>query len=157
MFQGHFSYYVRNKLQRLLRLHFPDINFRFVFTNPLTIGSFFKHKDRMPDRLCSKVVYDYMCPICNDRYIGSTARNLLIRIAEHKGFSYRSGMQLTNPSASMIRDHSRKKDHLIKEDSFKILFRANNVSDLRIAETLSIIEHKPSLNSNDMAIKLNVM
>ena len=156
-FQGHFSYYIRNKLQRLLKLHFPDINFRFIFTNSLTVGSFFKHKDRMPDKLCSKVVYEYCCPVCKDRYIGSTTRNLKIRIAEHKGISYRSNMQLSNPNVSMIREHSRDRDHLIKEDNFNILFRANNASDLRIAETLFIIEHKPNLNSHDSAIKLNVV
>ena len=71
-------------------------------------------------------------------------------------WTYRSSFQLTNPSVSMIRDHSRQHDHLIREDSFSILFKANNGSDLRIAETLFIIEQKPGLNSNETAVKLNI-
>ena len=107
--------------------------------------------------MCSNVVYSYTCPVCTARYIGSTCRNLTIRIAEHKGFSYRSGIQLLNPSASMIRDHSRNQDHLIKEEGFRILYKAKNRFDLRIAETLNIIEQKPSLNSNETAVKLNIV
>ena len=42
----------------------------------------------------------------------------------------------------MIRNHSRDKDHFIKDDSFRILFRAANKYDLRIAETLNIIQKK---------------
>ena len=103
------------------------------------------------------MVYNYCCPDCNDRYIGSTTRNLKIRVSEHKGFSFRSGIQLTNPGISRIRDHSRKKDHLIREENFKIIFRASNKFDLRIAETLCILDQKPTLNSNDTAIKLNIV
>lgn len=40
-FQGH-SYYLRNRLQRLLILHFPDISFIFIFTNTITIDFFFQ-------------------------------------------------------------------------------------------------------------------
>ena len=156
-FQGHYSYFIRNKLQKLLGSYLPDISFRFIFTNSLTIGSYFKYKDRIPNVMCSNVVYEYTCPVCKARYIGSTCRNLTIRIAEHKGFSFRTGKQLANPNASMIRDHSRRQDHLIRDEAFKILFKANNKFELRIAETLNIIESKPTLNSNDTAIKLNLM
>ena len=156
-FQGHYSYHIRNKVQKLLKLHLPDISFRFIFTNSLTIGSFFRYKDKIPDSLCSNVVYDFQCPVCRARYIGSTCRNLRIRISEHKGFSYRSNKPLTNPSASMIREHSRHLDHPIKENSFRILFKAYNRNDLRIAETLNIIDQKPTLNSYETCIKLNLL
>lgn len=45
----------------------------------------------------------------------------------------RSGNQLTNPSTSMIRDHSRQQDYFIKEECFRMLSKANNKFELRIA------------------------
>ena len=122
-FLGHFSYQLRNTMSNLLKVHFPDIDFRFIFVNRNTIGSLFKVKDSIPVPLCSNVVYCFTCPDCMSRYIGSTSRNLKIRIAEHKGISYRTGTKITIPSFSRIREHSMTCNHTINEQDFSIRFR----------------------------------
>ena len=151
---GHFSYHIRNTLSSLLRKHVPNVQFRFIFTNKNTIGSLFKFKDAVPTSLCSKIVYCFSCPDCKSRYIGSTFRNLKIRISEHLGVSYRTNAQITHPSFSKIREHALSCKHTISEQDFNIKFRAQCNSDLRIAESLFIIKDKPELNGTEVATKL---
>ena len=156
-FSGHFSYQLRNTLSILLRKHMPNINYKFIFVNRNTIGSLFKVKDNIPDSLCSNIVYGFTCPDCTDRYIGSTSRNLKIRMSEHRGVSYRTNANITNPSFSRIREHAKDHSHRIREEDFEILFRAKHTSELRIAESLLIIKEKPNLNGTELATKLLIM
>ena len=153
-FLGEYSYHVRNTLSVLLKKTIPDVNFRFIFVNNNTIGSLFKCKDSIPTLLCSGVVYRYQCPDCMSRYFGSTSRNLKIRISEHKGLSYRTNANITKPSFSKIRDHAIECNHPVSEQGFTIRYRAKNISDLRIAESLCIIKEKPELNGTEFATKL---
>ena len=88
------------------------------------------------------------------RYYGSTSRNLKIRIAEHKGISYRTGTPITTPSFSRIREHAIACNHSINEDNFSIKYRAKCASDLRIAESLVIMKEKPDLNGTEIATRL---
>lgn len=156
-FYGHLSYHIRSSLSKSLKDCFPDFSFRFVFTNNYTIGSFFNHKDRLPDLLCSKVVYKFTCPSCNAGYIGSTIRNLNIRISEHKGISFRTGHPISNPSYSVVRHHSENMDHKIRFEDFRILHRVRHETELRLAESLYIFHNKPNLNANESSIKLITM
>ena len=151
---GHFSYQIRSSLSCLLRKHVPNIQFRFIFTNRNTIGSLFKFKDSVPTTMCSKIVYCFCCPDCKSRYIGSTFRNLKIRISEHMGVSYRTNTRITHPSYSRIREHSSTCKHVINEQDFSIRFRASCNLDLRIAESLFIMKDKPELNGTEIATKL---
>ena len=140
----------------LFKKHFPDVNFRFVFTNNNTIGSLFKYKDVIPTLLCSNIVYGFQCPDCTSRYIGSTGRNLKIRISEHRGVSYRTGLPISNPSFSKIREHANKYKHTIREQDFKIMYKATLSSDRYIAESLTIMKEKPDINGTEVATKLLV-
>ena len=88
--------------------------------------------------------------------MGSTHRDLRTRVSEHKGFSYRTGRPRTNPSFSIIRNHSRENNHVIRESDFQILFKSNH-SDLSIAESLVIYKDKPQLNSNETVFKLQTL
>ena len=141
-------------MSSLLKTHFPDVNFRFIFVNRNTIGSLFRVKDPVPVPLCSNVVYCFTCPDCMLRYVGSTTRNLKIRISEHKGVSYRTNTLITRPSFSRIREHALASNHTIRDQDFVIKYRAKCSSDLRIAESLVIMEEKPDLNSMEIATKL---
>jgi len=156
-FLGHISYQIRKELTSILEKSCPNLTFRFVFSNNYTIGSFFNYKDRLPDSLCSDIVYKFTCPVCLDGYIGSTSRNLKIRISEHRGMSYRTNIQLLKPSFSTVREHSLESDHRYKEEDFKILYRARTANELRIAESLLIYKHKPVLNNQESAISLYMM
>ena len=141
-------------MSSLLKKHFPNVNFKFIFVNRNTIGSLFKVKDSLPVALCSNVVYCFRCHDCMSCYYGSTGRNLKIRIAEHKGISYRTGTPITTPSFSRIREHATACNHSINEEDFSIKYRAKTTSDLRIAESLMIMKQKPNLNGTEIATKL---
>ena len=153
-FLGHFSYQLRNTLSNVLKKYFPDVNYRFIFVNRNTIGSLFRVKDPIPTSLCSNIVYCFKCPDCMSRYIGSTSRNLKIRISEHIGVSFRTNTQITRPSFSRIREHASSCNNSINEQDFSIKFRASCFSDLRIAESLMIMKEKPEINGNELATRL---
>ena len=125
-----------------------------AFKSSNSIGSHFRFKDVIPDHLCSNIVYLFTCRSCQATYIGSTVRNLSIRIFEHKGRSYRTNKIVTNPSLSHIREHSHEKDHCFSHDDFSILFRARDSVELRIAESLLIKKMKPELNRTEFCVQL---
>ena len=64
-----------------------------------------KHKERLPDALCSGLVYKYECGACGATYVGQTQKALRTRAGEHFGVSPRTGNLLARPTQSVIRDH----------------------------------------------------
>ncbi len=62
-----------------------------------------------------------------------------------------------NPNYSKIREHSQALGHIYNETDFKILYRARNNNELRVAESLFIHKNKPGLNSNESSITLNII
>lgn len=154
-FYGSISLSVRSRLRRLLQQCYPQVDFRYIFVNTNTIGSYFKFKDKVPTPLCSNVVYMYNCSSCNAGYVGSSIRNFKIRILEHRGLSFRTGLPLSKPAFSEIRNHCYEFDHFLLESDFKILDTCmNDKSDLRVMESLYIKERRPLLNSNLSAVQL---
>ena len=147
-YYGLLSFDIRKKLQKLLKLAYPDILFRFILTNPCTIGSQFRHKEKPPSDLTSNIIYLFTCLHCKMRYIGETHRNLSLRIPEHLGLSPRSGEPISKPSHSNIRLHSLQMAHPCNKGDFKILHRSRNIQDLAILESLYIKHLSPELNSN---------
>ena len=152
-FYGHLSYEIRKKLSFNLKGIFPEIKFRFIFTNELTIRSFFKFKDRIPADLTPNVIYEFICPHCEMRYLGMTTRNLCHRICEHKGISSRTFKQLSHPAFSAIREHSHDRDHTFNENNFKILHRTTSI-DIRTLEAIYIKHLKPELNNQQSTKQL---
>ena len=55
-------------------------------------------------RLKSSLVRKFSCAQCASEYVGMTARTLGTRVDEHVGVSYRTGVRLTQPPHSAIRD-----------------------------------------------------
>ena len=156
-FYGYLSYVVRRRLNQLVKTHLPDTTFRFVFTNPYTIKSFFPHKDKVPENLMSSVVYQYTCSACKCRYLGMTLRTLRLRVAEHKGISPRTGCKITSPSFSPIRSHCADMNHDLNSEDFKVLKQARHPGDIRILEALLIHKMKPELNGQTNSLSLNVL
>ena len=151
---GKESFKVRKRLNGILRESFPQINFRFIFTNRFTIGSFLKITTPLPSDLRSCVIYQFSCPSCNARYVGSTTRWLKHRILEHMGRSFRTNLPLSRPQHSAIRDHSHNNDHLFTYDSFRILNSTPFRSDLLTLESFYINKMKPELNCTTTAVQL---
>ena len=155
---GHQSEKMKSELSALLSKYFKDKSFKIVLVNMFTIGSFFRCKDRFPRLMQSSLVYKYCCARCASCYVGSTVRNLYMRVAEHAGKSYRTGVRLSHPPHSAVRDHAEADcDERVSEDSFTILGTAKNSQDLRLLESLYIFKLKPSLNDYPSAIPLNIV
>jgi len=135
---------------------YPQLNVKLVFSNSFTIGSLFKIKDRLPTLLHSNAIYWFKCGQCNATYCGETTRHLHTRVAEHRGVSPRTHRPVTTPCHSNIRDHSYSSDHPISSTDFKILATVNRY-DVRLAESILIHKLKPTLNSLDSSLPLNIL
>ena len=149
---------LKSELLALLKKYSPDNSFRIILINNFKIGSFFNYKDKIPTVFRSSVIYEYTCPTCGVKYVGSTSRTLCARTAEHVGVSSRTGRSLTSPPHSSIRDHSdRAHSAAVKTESFKILDSESNPVRLRILESIYINKLKPQLNETLSAYPLNIL
>ena len=153
---GEVSAKIDIELKKCLSKFYPQINFKFVHINHFKIGSFFEFKDRLPAPIRSSVVYKFTCPNCTVGYYGSTYRNLKIRVDEHIGCSSRTGLPLSKPPHSEVRDHASKCSLSLNFDHFKIVDFCNNNKDLRLLESLYISQCKPALNCTSSAAPLHV-
>ena len=156
-FYGLLSFIIRKKLHNLLKDFFPNVKFMFIFTNNFTIGSQFRHKERLPMSLISNIIYQFTCSNCKVRYIGETVRNLSLRFAEHRGVSARTNKPISSPSHSAIRSHALESDHNFSIDDFKILASVRSPLDTKLLETLFIKHLSPELNNQDTSFELNVL
>ena len=144
---GYISEKLKNSIRLLVGRRFPHLNLRIAFRNDFSIGSLFRHKERLESSLSSDVVYEYNCALCNECYIGSTARQYGCRISEHRGVSVRTGAPSTKQPSSAIYDHSFETGHQLLPRSFKILDRCREANQLRTLEALYIYRKIPTLNS----------
>ena len=92
-----------------------------------------------------KVVYQFECSICLERYIGMTDRRLGDRGKEHiPAWIYHD---LDKDSKSSIANHLKKhRQNCDPVNCFKIIYRARSHRVLRFAEAVAIKRIKPSLN-----------
>ena len=145
---------VKSKLQAILRNTYPQIKFQFIFCNNFSLGSFLRNGSFLPQDLRSSVIYLFTCPQCALRYVGSTSRWLKHRTLEHRGLSFRTGLPLTTPPFSAIREHSLNKDHPYTSQDFTILGQTSDRLDLLISESLYIEKMRPQLNNTLSAFPL---
>jgi len=153
-YMGDLSFEIRKRLKTLLQINYPQIKFTFVFSNNNTIAKFLKHPLNHSSDLCSNVVYLFTCPSCQARYVGSTSRWLCHRISEHKGKSFRTGLPLSKPSFSAIREHSQLHSHPFSTTDFSILSSHSSRLDLITSESLLIQKMQPELNNLTTATPL---
>ena len=140
---GQQSEKMSNELSAIFNKYFPDFDIKLVLINRYTIGNFFKYKDNIPKGVRSSLIYEFCCARCASRYVGSTCRNLYMRVAEHCGRSFRTGAILTSPPQSAVRSHAEQCDSTIDLANFKIIDQTQNFIDLRILESLHIFKSKP--------------
>ena len=97
--------------------------------------------------LRSSLVYKYSCVHCTSEYVGMTTRILGSRVVEHAGISFRTGVPLTSPPHSAVRDHSELCSTNVNINNFKVLANSPSEIDLKILESLHIFKSRPGLNS----------
>ena len=146
--------FIKGELGRILRLRYPQINFKFLFVNNKSLQSVLNHKERFPKDLNSGLVYQYLCDACGATYIGKTNRCLRTRIGEHFGRSVRTGGLLVNPAQSAIRDHIVICGSNRSVDNFSCIRSFNNPILLKIYESFEIISKKPNLNQDGSSFPL---
>ena len=153
---GYLSEKMKNELTALFSKFLPHLNIIIIFTNHMSIGSFFRIKEKLDPLLNSGIVYKYSCSSCNACYIGSSSRRLFVRISEHKGVSSRTGQISATQAFSAIREHCLDKDHVLKTENFSIIDRSYCKYDLLIKESIHISSEKPILNNQMTALKLHI-
>ena len=76
-----------------------------------------------------------------------STRTLGTRVAEHAGLSFRSGVPLTSPPHSAVRDHSELCSTNVDINNFLILATSSSEIDLKILESSHMLKSRPELNS----------
>ena len=152
-----FSTQMKRELITELSKLYTYVDFKFVFKNPLTVGSLFYFKDALPESMRSCIVYKFTCPKCNfGTYVGCTKRLLKVRIDSHRGVSYRTGCTLTNKENSAVRFHTDRCRHAIQYQDFQILSQAPNQYSLPFLESLYIKQLAPKLNNQTTSVPLHI-
>lgn len=155
-YYGYASETLKKQLMKLFKRE--NLNIVILFKT-YKVSNYFRVKDVTPRKLMSNVVYEFKCPVDQDKsYIGMTTRHLITRVNEHKS---RKG--------SAICQHFKEcscKDNFIGRNcidnfigQFKILAKGRGLFDVRIKEALLIKENKPYLNirsktRNDYTVRL---
>ena len=67
------------------------------------------------------------------------------RVADHAGVSFRSGVPLTSPPHSVVRDYSELCSTNVDINNFKVLATSSSEIDLKILESLHIFKCNPGL------------
>ena len=148
---------LKREITDLLSKFYSFMNPKIVLVNSLSIGSFFRYKDRLPKCCQSSVVYKFSCASCGASYVGSTSRNLHSRIQQHLGKSVRTGRFLVKPDPSPIREHSLACDTLVNQEDFSVLGKTSSPLDLRILESLHIYKENPPLNNMSSSFPLQTV
>ena len=157
-FTGAQSDKLKLELNSLLQETFPQLDINLIFVNKSTIASLFPFKERLPTCLKSSVIYLFSCAQCaSGTYVGSTTRAIHMRIAEHRGRSFRTGKLLATPCHSAVREHALKCCKTIAEGDFKIIGQEGVKPYLRILESLHINKLKPRLNNMQSAFPLRIV
>ena len=129
---GPFSEKLMQDLLTLLSNYFSKDKFCDILVNNFTIGSVFNCKDELPSHLQSSLVYKYSCVHCTSEHVGMTTRIIVTRITEHAGVSFRSGVPLTSPPNSAVRDHLELCSTNVDINKFKVLATSSSKIDLKI-------------------------
>ena len=145
------------ELKLILNKFYPQINFKFIFTNNFKISNLMSFKDKLGDPMRSGIVYAYNCPNCNVGYLGSSSRALKTRFSEYAGISSRTGRDIAVKLNSSIRDHALSCQVRIKIEHFKIIDHCKTNIDLRILESIYIWQLKPKLNQEQSSFSLYII
>ena len=157
-FLGTTSWRTKNSLIRSFREHLPFSKLKIIFKSSRRLSSCFSFKDKIPKSLMSGVIYQYTCPECNLRYIGSTKRYWEKRLEEHSHVSGLTGKRLKGVQIFAPMQHLRTGSCIVKisRDDFTFLGREENPYLLQVKESILISTQKPKLNNNRTSVPLTL-
>ena len=118
----------------LVRLSFPEVDFRLMFKAHDTLGRHFNHKDKTQKAIKSKIVYRLNCLDCENFCVGQSIRHVCKR-REHMG-----------DLNSSVYKHARGLGHIIDWGNMEIIDTARDQRRLLLKEMLHINKLKPQLN-----------
>ena len=73
--------------------------------------------------------------------------NVKVRIEEHRGLSFRTGLPLSSPLHSSIRNHTFNNNNCsISHDDFNVIATGNTEMELYTKESILIKQQRPTLN-----------
>ena len=148
---------LQKELLAIFKKYLPQIDLKLAIYNNYKIKSFFRCKEQLPINLCSSIVYLFSCPNCSLGYIGSSMKNLCLRVDQHKGVSTRTEQPLVRPPQSSVREHCHNTCHCnFNIKNFKIIAKASFEQELRITESILIKLKRPSLNIDGSAYPLYI-
>lgn len=139
-FRGPHSLIFASKLRKLV----PDISIYFTTYKLRSIFSGLTNYYNVPLIYNSNVVYSYKCVSCDSQYIGETKRHLSKRISEHR-------------KGPLYEHHVACKNTISFTDCFTIIDRHNFTFDRLVLEALYIHKHSPSLNTQHMHSRSNLI
>ena len=126
---------IKSQLTNYVQKCFPAVDFRFAFKSHSTLSRSFGFKDKIVNKMKSKIVYRINCCDCDKFYIGKTIRQFALRITEHK-----------KDKNSSVHKHISSEGHTIDWENFQIIDSARDDRRLLLKEMLHIKNLKPELN-----------
>ena len=138
----------KKRLRYISKTFCKTIKIELSFS-PFKIGSLFSTKDKVLDELKSFVVYLYVCPNCNIRYIGETTKHLPTRIKEHQSATS------SNIYQHLIKNNACKMKY--SQECFKIIDSAKTKFSLKLKEAIYIKWESPELNRQLTHINLSIV
>ena len=145
---------LKKNLNKLFKEQLPSGKLEFVFKTTQRMSSCFRFKDAIPRSLLSGVIYEYKCPRCNSRYIGSTYRYWEKRLEEHLHMSALTGKPLKGLQSFAPMLHAKGKCCINNSsDDFRIIGKGTDWYLIRLKESIFINHFKPSLNKNHLTLE----
>ena len=157
-FLGPTSLQIRTRISKLITEKLPYCNLKVIFRSTKRLSNCFSFKDRLPNLLCSGLVYKFSCSDCNVTYYGKTIRHFKVRMSEHLGISPLTGKK-TKPSylTTAVLDHILTSScSPANFDNFSILARESNDFKLTLMESLLIERDRPFLNRSIKSLLLEL-
>ena len=85
---------LRTRLVNSIESSLKFCKLKVIFQSPWELNLLFCYKDSFQKKICSDIVYRYMCSNCKVTYYGKTYHHFFTRAAEHMGISYLTGKHL---------------------------------------------------------------
>ena len=144
------------KYECIINVPFIDNRFRFTRTILKSWIRCFIIKISFRKKICSDIIYRYMCSNCKVTYYGKTYHHFFTRAAEHMGISNLTGKRLKCVKQSAVSDHLLECNCSIDFDHFDILASDANKFRLLIKESLLIKRDQPQLNKTIKSFPLKL-